>query len=191
MQSPRRFQLERLESRCLLSAIPVLHSYPEAESKIFLDFDGHVVQGTTWNLEFSTIHAPPFDVDGILYENGLPTFNEAEVSRMISIWERMAEDFRPFNVDVTTEDPSVTEPDIFHVGARAQRVLFTSKFDTGAGGTGAQWFARQTLGTAADSWNSGRDTPAWVFSTNPLAGEIGTHEVGHTVGLEHDGANPA
>ena len=29
--------------------VPVLSSYPEAKATIFLDFDGHTVEGTTWN----------------------------------------------------------------------------------------------------------------------------------------------
>lgn len=181
------FRPEQLEPRDLLAAVPILHSLPEAEHQIFLDFDGHLVEGTTWNTHFEAIHAPPFDVDGIQYQDGKPSLNQDEMNRITSIWERMAEDFRPFNVDVTTEDPSVADPDIFQVGGRAQRVLFTSKFDAGIGGTGERWFQQATQGIAADSWYFGHDTPVWIFSTHPLAGEIGTHEVGHALGLEHDG----
>ena len=31
------------------SQVPVLNSYPSAQSTLFLDFDGEVVQGTAWN----------------------------------------------------------------------------------------------------------------------------------------------
>ena len=126
---------EKLEQRILLSSIPILHSYPQASHTILLDFDGHVADGTPWNLDFETIHAPPFDIDGTRYEDGIPTFSEEEQSRIISIWERVAEDYRPFDVNVTTEDPSIDEPNIFDVGGRAQRVVISSKFDSGIGGT--------------------------------------------------------
>ena len=114
--------------------------------------------------------------------------NDEERARITSIWERMAEDFRPFDVDVTTVDPSVGDPDIFVRGGRAQRVVFTSKFDAGVGGTGLRWYGGDANGAATDSWYLGKDTPAWVFSAHALAGEIGSHEVGHAVGLSHDSA---
>ena len=183
----RPLQFEIVAERLLLTSVPLLQSLPEAENKIFLDFDGHVVRDTTWNKDFDVIHAPPFDIDGTLFDsNGAPTFSEEETRRIISIWERMAEDFRPFHVDVTTVDPSADYPDIFHVPEQAIRVIFSSKFDSGWGGTGERWFEQDTLGTATDSWFVGQDTPAWVFSTHPLAGEIGSHEVGHALGLRHD-----
>ncbi|MCZ6853577.1 MAG: hypothetical protein O7G86_06630, partial [Gammaproteobacteria bacterium] len=79
---PERCQikLELLERRDLLSAVPILHSLSEADNKIFLDFDGHVVAGTTWNTNFEIIHSPPFDVDGTPYQNGVPAFNQDEVN---------------------------------------------------------------------------------------------------------------
>ena len=90
----RRFVLEQLEHRDLLAAVPILHSLPEADTKIFLDFDGHLVEGTNWNKEFDVIHAPRFDVDGIPFQAGEPSFNQDEIDRMTSIWEPMAENCR-------------------------------------------------------------------------------------------------
>lgn len=179
--------VEQLESRDLMSGVPVLHSYPGASHTIFLDFDGHITSGTEWNLKFTTLHSPPFDLDGKPYEDGVPTFNAEEQRRIMSIWQRMAEDFRPFDVDVTTVDPTLNDPNVFTTGGRAQRIVFTSKFDAGIHGTGLRWYEPETLGAATDSWFAPRDTPAWVFSTHPLAGEIGSHEAGHTLGLQHDG----
>ena len=34
---------------------PVLNSYPSANAVIFLDFDGHTVDGTSWNWRGSPI----------------------------------------------------------------------------------------------------------------------------------------
>ena len=167
----------------MLSSIPVLHSLPGAERAIFLDFDGHTTTQTSWNIDYPSIHSPAFDVDG-----DPNSFNADERSRITSIWERMAEDFRPFDVDVTTVDPSTSDPSIFERGGAGQRVVFTTKYDAAEGGTGRRWYKGDGNGVATDSWYRGKDTPVWVFSTHHLAGEIGSHEVGHAIGLGHDSA---
>lgn len=180
----RSLTVERLDDRRLLTAVPALNSLPDAEFVAYLDFDGHNVTGSTWNANYSTIHAPPFDLDG-----DASTFSDLEVERITRIWATMAEDFRPFNINITTEDPSLANPDIFLESGRAQRVLFTSRFDSGPGGTGEQWFSSfSTAGTSSlRSWWSENDNPVWVFSTHRAAGDIGSHELGHALGLFHDG----
>lgn len=180
----RSLTLERLASRHLLTAVPALNSLPDAEYVAFLDFDGHNVSGSSWNSRYSTIHSPPFDLDG---DTG--TFSDHEIERITQIWATMAEDFRPFNINVTTEDPSLANPDIFHESGLAQRVLFTSRYDSGPGGTGDQWFSsNSTAGTSAlRSWWSESDNPVWVFSSHRAAGDVGSHELGHALGLFHDG----
>lgn len=184
----RRCSLESLEPRAVPSGIPILHSLPGAPHSLFLDFDGHVTEGSGWNVELPRIHSPPFDLDGQPYVDGVPSFNSEEQRRMHLIWARMAEDFRPFNVNVTTADPSIEHPDVFQVGNRAQRVVFSSPFDDGLGGSGVRWFHPALNGIAIDSsWSFPGDTPVWVFSTHELAGEIGSHEAAHAFGLGHHG----
>ena len=86
------------------STPPVRHSRPGASRVIYLDFNGHVVTGTSWN---STAGAPsaflctPYDTDG-----NAGSFSPAEQAAIVLIWERVAESFRPFDVDVTTEQPA-------------------------------------------------------------------------------------
>ena len=43
----------------------------------------------------------PFDLDGIPY-----SLSAAELERIQYIWQRVAEDYAPFDVDVTTEVPA-------------------------------------------------------------------------------------
>jgi len=77
---------------------PILHSLPGAEAKVFLDFDGNLEPNWGGNVNVLT---PAYDLDGE------PTsFNVEEQRRIHEAWARVAEDFAPFNIDVTTEDPA-------------------------------------------------------------------------------------
>lgn len=81
-----------------LNELPKLHSFSGAPAKVFLDFDGNFE--STWGGNANVL-TPPFDIDG-----DPTTFNEQEQARIHEVWARVAEDYAPFNVDVTTEDPS-------------------------------------------------------------------------------------
>ena len=156
-----------------------LHSLPGANKVIYLDFDGHTTSGTAWN-NGATIVSAPYTIDGD------PAFSAAELERIQYIWQRVAEDFLPFGVNVTTQDPGVdalrrsSSSDI----AWGQRVVIspTNWYNTGAGGVAY---------VGSFSWNS--DTPCFAFSAQLGTGnekytaEAITHEAGHTVGLYHDG----
>jgi hypothetical protein len=80
----------------------LLHSRPEANRIIFLDFDGFTISGTAWNVDNggADIVAPPCDTDG-----NPSTFGSSERTAIQQIWLRVSEDFAPFDVDVTTEYP--------------------------------------------------------------------------------------
>jgi hypothetical protein len=83
----------------------LLHSRPGATKVIYLDFNGHVTSGTTWNTSYtggSNIVTPAYDLDG----NAL-AFNDTELARIQGMWKRVAEDFMIYDVDVTTEDPGL------------------------------------------------------------------------------------
>ena len=78
-----------------------LHSNPLADLIIYLDFTGHTTTGTPWNQSPrpSTFTSAP-------YQPSDPANTE---SYIVKIWEMVAEDFAPFNVDVTTEEPSLDD----------------------------------------------------------------------------------
>src|SRR5438876_2825465 len=83
----------------------LLHSRPSATRVIYLDFDGQVTSGTSWNTVYKSgqdIVSAPFDLDG-----NPSSFNNAEMDEIQYIWQRVAEDYAPFDVDVTTQDPGV------------------------------------------------------------------------------------
>ncbi len=171
--------------------VPIFHSNPSASKKIFLDFDGHVVTGTSWN-QFNNgnpIYAPAFSSDGNIFD-----FSSSELSRIEQTWQRIAEDYAPFDVDVTTEEPPAS---LFTDGNQAIRVLFSTDRDEPAlGGTGNYWYSGAGGVAFLNSWSYRTDTPVWVFENNLGASaknmaEAGSHEVGHALNLSHDGTGSA
>ncbi len=157
-----------------------LHSRPSAAHTIYLDFDGHVTQNTRWNGQYDllTIASPPFDTDG-----NPSSFSNAELIEIQQAWDGVAEDFRPFDVDVTTEDPGVealrrTDGSDTAWGIR---VVFTDDFTGGACQCGGMAY----LGY----FSANSDTPVFVFNKATVAEviESASHEVGHSLKLHHDG----
>ncbi len=165
----------------------LLHSRPGATKVIYLDFDGHVTTGTPWNILDTgglDIVSAPFDLDGIP-----SSFNSAERERIQYIWQRVAEDYSPFDIDVTTQDP----------GIEALRKTDTS--DTSYGVrvviSPTPWYGLihnfYPAGIAyVGSFTSSSDTPCYVFAEDLSNNEkdiadAASHEAGHTLGLHHDG----
>lgn len=78
-----------------------LHSRPEIPVKLYLNFRGCSVRGTAWNdaAAMPSITIAAYDIDGS------PTFNQEELTRVVGIWRAVAEDYEPWAIDVTTENP--------------------------------------------------------------------------------------
>ena len=108
--SPPRFAFAA-EATGIAAAAPfplaetfALHSNPGATKVIYLDFNGHTTTGEFWNTDFTSgnpIVTPAFSIEGD------SSFSNAELERIQRVWERTSEDFLPFDVDVTTEDPGI------------------------------------------------------------------------------------
>jgi len=165
-----------------------LHSNPTAEKVIYLDFDGHVTSGTSWNSNYNNnedFTTPPFSFEGD------DTFSDNELARIQQIWERVAEDYIPFNVDVTTEDPGV---DALKKTWYPDREWGVRVCIGGSAGGESDWYPNVAGGVAyVGSFDNSSDTPCYVFTEKLSNGnekytaEAASHEVGHTLNLRHDG----
>src|SRR5436190_1350609 len=178
--SPRLLRLELLEPRCCLALlVPAFSSLPGANHTIYLDFDGHVTQNTAWNKNWSNpkITSPAYDIDG-----NANSFSSTELANIESAWKRVAEDYIPFQVNVTTVDPGVEALRRYGAGDTkwGVRVVITSDTEgTGAGGIGY---------VGSFTWSS--DTPVFVYTKGEKSiAEAASHEAGHSLGLAHDGTN--
>jgi hypothetical protein len=141
---------------------PLFNSYPSAEAVIYLDFDGHTVNGTSWNY------------------NGPIVCESANISqeKIAEVFNRIAEDYRPFNINVTTDSAKYAAAP----AAKRMRAIFT---------TSHNWYGSGAGGVAyINSFSWGDNTPCFVFTALfnynvKNISEGGSHEIGHTLGLSH------
>lgn len=134
---------------------------PTSASVIYLDFNGQYVANTMWNVN-GPINAAPANLTS--EEIGL-------------VFQRVAADFSPFNVTVTTDEA------VYNAGnpAKRMRVVITESWE---------WYGQAGGVSYLNSFTWGTNTPCFVFSS--LLGynvkriaEASSHEAGHTLGLRH------
>jgi len=133
------------------SDIVSLQSYPGSPAVLLLDFAGGYTG--SWG--------------GVTYAR--PNVSNATIK---DLWKRVAEDYMPFNINVTTDIK------VFQAAPAAsrQRCCFTTTPITAAGVA------------YVGSWNWGNDTVCWsVYCVGKPGAEVGAHEPGHTLGLAHQG----
>jgi hypothetical protein len=170
---------------------PVYHSNPGAPYVIYLDFNGATISGTQWNANYTD--GNPFTALPWSKDTDATTFNAQELAIIRRVWQRIAEDYAPFNVNVST-DPAY-DPDVTGGNNSIGWILFTRDTDVngsnlpakGAGGVAfINVFGRGDYAT--------RYQPAFVYSNNlgpnveHFMAEAGSHEMGHNLGLSHDGS---
>jgi pre-peptidase/reprolysin-like metallo-peptidase family M12B len=164
-----------------------LHSKAGSNRVIYLDFDGHTVTNTAWNQgRAATINITAYDTDG-----NPNNWSTAEQNVVREVWARVAEDYAPFDVDVTTQAPA--ESAIDRTSASDQqygtRVVIdpTSWYQSSCGCGGVAY-----VGVYDSSSQHAYYQPALVFTKGVGTGakniaEAASHEAGHNVGLSHDG----
>ncbi len=162
-----------------------LHSKPGSTKTIFLDFDGHTISGTAWNANNNggaDIIAPPWDTDG-----NPNSFSNGELTAIQQIWLRVAEDFAPFDVDVTTEYPGEAA---LTRSSGADQVYGTRALVSAIGSYFGNPGGIAYVGVFDNTGDYYK--PALVFPENlgnseKNIAEAISHEVGHNLGLSHDG----
>ena len=166
-----------------------LHSHPGATRTIYLDFNGATITNTAWNSNGNTINAAPYDIDG-----SPGSFSATELQRIQYIWQRVAEDYAPFDVDVTTEQPS---QDVLDRSSVNDPVYGTTVVITKTDGVytcncgGIAYVG--VFNYPGGNYPPGYYKPAFVFYNMLGAGsekavaEAISHEAGHNMGLHHDG----
>lgn len=163
---------------------PIHHSKPGATNIIYLDFNGHTITGTSWNTgtgSQTTYVGKPFDTDG-----DSTTFSDAEQAIITEVWQRVAEDYAPFDVDVTTEEPATFTN-------TTCRAMITPKLDAnGVAMPSSTGGGVAYTGVFGDSDYATASSPAFTYSDNlgntaDSIADATSHEVGHNMGLTHDG----
>lgn len=145
-------------------AQPIFNSRPSAVATLYLDYDGEVVQDPAWD-GGQLINAQPAGMDDLEIQES---------------WERVAEDYRVFDINVTTD---LARYNAAPVGLR-MRAIVTPTDDAGPGTGGVAYLNSFT--TAGLFFTD--DIPCWVFALGAKnSAEAGSHEFGHTFGLLHDG----
>lgn len=133
-----------------------LQSLPGATGVLYLDYDGEDGPHAGWG---------NFDAQKHSVSN----------AGIQAVWERVAEDFAPFNFNVTTDlAVYLAAPE-----TSRQRCIVT-KTTTAAPGAGGVAYV--------GSFNWAGDTPCWAYyGSGKNAAEVISHELGHTLTLSHDG----
>ncbi|MCW5589493.1 MAG: VCBS domain-containing protein [Legionellales bacterium] len=149
-------------------AMPILNSNVDAKYTIFLDFNG----GQT-NNAWGNFYSEAYSKD-----SNYNAFSASELADIINVWGRVSEDFRPFDVNITT-DQSVY--DNTPTSQRLMAMITSSERGETAGGV-----------AALNVMHIENYKPAWVFSDNlqnnaRYIAEATSHELGHNLGLYHDG----
>lgn len=154
-----------------------LHSKPGAPRFLILNFQGKTVTGTYWNtvLGRQAIVATPFTLDG-----NPAAFSDAERTAIQYIWQRVAEDYAAFNVDVTTDINAAAGSPGGTTYATAVITRQGDYFGVAPGVAYVSTFGNPSYEPAFVAYDTLGKNPKYIA-------EAVSHELGHRLGLDHDG----
>ncbi len=173
-----------------------LSSKPDSPNTFYLDFNGYnMPRSSPWRFGSSSVAevtANSYDADG-----NLSAFSTQELSDIAEIWRQVAEDFAPFNVNVTTKEPRslpvtahAPDPKFIHYGDHVAHVVFTNSSDTnGALLPGGRFNLSAGYMGLWGTTDLRHYTPTFVYtnkfveSVSDIAEET-SHQLGHVLGLK-------
>lgn len=151
----------------------LLASNPTATKTIYLDYDGHHSVNNDWNED---VVFPAFN-----FEGSPDNFSDNEHSRIQAQFIEVVEDFLPFDVNVTTIDP----------GLAALTNSGSGDVTWGVRSVNTQCLSQSCPGGTAGfigKFAEDADNHVLVYNkTLGSGGQTNTHEIGHRLGLLHDG----
>ena len=160
----------------------IFHSKPGAANVLFIEFSGTNISGTEWNTSLGRTNIPtlPFSTD-----SDYTTFSDSEQASIKRIWQRMAEDFAPFDIDITTERPAA-------FNNRTAVALITRNTDADGAANPSSSAGGVAYVNVFNSLQYSKYRPAWIYHNNlgnseANIAEAASHEIGHNLGLSHDG----
>ncbi|MGZ4452252.1 MAG: M12 family metallo-peptidase [Nocardioides sp.] len=175
-----------------LSDTFTLASRPSSKHTIFLDPRGGTYTDRAWNnYPASSLRASTLTFQAFTYGDTDPAFDADDLAQLQTIYLEVAADYAAFDVNVTlapTTDAQISRSsdtdDVY--GTQA---LLTSSTSTGKGGIA--WLGATTHATTDNPmyWQ-----PALIFGgsgggSGHMTAQAASHEVGHTLGLTHEGAS--
>src|SRR5262249_14361203 len=137
---------------------------------LYLNFAGDY--NASWG-SYSNITMPAYDTDG-----DPTTFSATELSNIQQIWQRVAELYAPFNINVTTVDP----------GSYADGVALKIDIGGDSGWTSMLMGGISYVGSfsSAAAPNISFVFPAQLGNGAPVpTADAAAHEAGHEFGLQH------
>jgi hypothetical protein len=132
---PGLIVLSLISTLAVTAQVPQLSSYPSASAVVFLDFDGQTVNGTSWNYNGPIVC-------------GASGLNNSQITE---VFNRVAEDYRPFDINITTDSTKYLAAPV----NKRTRVILTVTSD---------WYGSAGGVSFVGSFTWGDDTPCFVFS---------------------------
>lgn len=196
-------------STVLPADVFALSSNPGADTTIYLDFTGYTDPGSGWQADYESWAADQ-QVDPGAYD---PTFSAfsldgdsanfslTERTAIYDAWRNVVEDYAPFTVNVTTVEPTADQLHRYTVSDTTfgVRLVVTdmnnSVYDLCEGCGGVAYLG--PFDNLADPVQPGSPTHENLYGVGfafvgpgasfKIVSDIAGHEVGHTLGLSHDG----
>jgi DNA-binding beta-propeller fold protein YncE len=169
-----------------LSDLPQLNSNPGAPATLYLDFDGHFQ--AEWG-GHTNITTPIYDID-----EDPTTFSDVELELITLAWKKTAEDFAPFNINVTTVEPpqlAAGVPDSVANGVAMRIAIGGDNSWYGSGVSGVALIGSFTSSAPNTAYVFARSISQNFFGSQDSVGDVATHEAGHAFGLSHQSSYDA